>query len=156
MMSSLTPLSTAGTYAEVSPRVRTMVEEILIGSPVARTLGVALDVLAPEHVELVLPFSPGNVTVGKTVHGGVIATLIDIAGAAAAASGADPDTVRGGATSALSIQYVAPAEAAALRAVATVVRRGQRQIATEITVYAEEAEAGTVVAKALMNSVLFG
>ncbi|UZN48482.1 PaaI family thioesterase [Cupriavidus cauae] len=155
MMSSLTPLSATGTYAEVAPRVRAMVEEILIGSPVARTLGVALDVLAPEHVELVLPFSPGNVTVGKTVHGGVIATLIDIAGAAAA-SGADPDKVRGGATSALSIQYVAPAEAAALRAVATVVRRGQRQIATEITVYAEQPEAGTVVAKALMNSVLFG
>ncbi|ESJ21028.1 acyl-CoA thioesterase, partial [Cupriavidus sp. HPC(L)] len=66
------------------------------------------------------------------------------------------DKVRGGATSALSIQYVAPAEAAALRAVATVVRRGQRQIATEITVYAEQPEAGTVVAKALMNSVLFG
>lgn len=156
MMSSLTTLSTADRHAEVAPRIRAMVEEILIGSPVARTLGVELDVLAPELVELVLPFSPANVTVGTTVHGGVIATLIDIAGAAAAASGADPDKVRGGATSALSIQYVAPAEAASLRAVATVVRRGQRQIATEITVYAEEPEAGTVVAKALMNSVLFG
>lgn len=156
MMSSLTTLSTADHHTEVAPRIRAMVEEILIGSPVARALGVALDVLAPEHVELVLPFSQANVTVGQTVHGGVIATLIDIAGAAAAASGADPDKVRGGATSALSIQYVAPAEAASLRAVATVVRRGQRQIATEITVYAEQPEAGTVVAKALMNSVLFG
>ncbi|MBY4946645.1 PaaI family thioesterase [Cupriavidus respiraculi] len=147
--------STADNDSAVPARIREMVEAILIASPVARRQGVVLDTLARDHVELVLPFSPDNVTVRDTVHGGVIATLIDIAGAAAAASGADPATVRGGATSSLSIQYLAPANGIALRAVAIVVRRGQRQVVTDVSVYGEDAEQATVVAKALMSSVLF-
>ncbi len=112
--------------------------------------------LKPEHVELVLPFSPENITVGNMVHGGVIATLIDIAGAAAAASGADPEQVKGGATGSLTIQYLAPANGAGLRAVATVVRRGRRQVVSDVEVYAEERDGGTLVAKALMSSTMFG
>lgn len=151
---SATPATAAADHA-VPARIREMVQTILIGSPVASRQGVVLDTLARDHVELVLPFSPDNITVRDTVHGGVIATLIDIAGAAAAASGADPETVRGGATGSLSIQYLAPANGVALRAVAVVVRRGQRQVVTDVSVYAEDADQGTVVAKALMSSVLF-
>jgi uncharacterized protein (TIGR00369 family) len=102
-----------------------------------------------------MPFLPTNVTHGSIVHGGVIATLIDIAGAAAAASGASADEVKGGATSSLSIQYLAPAQGAALRAVATVVRRGRRQVVTDVAVYAEAPDEGVLVAKALMSSAMF-
>ncbi|CAG2144120.1 PaaI family thioesterase [Cupriavidus numazuensis] len=142
--------------AVTHPRMRQMVEEVLIGSPVARALGVQLDVLKPEHVELVLPFRHENITVGNMVHGGVIATLIDIAGAAASASGADPEHMKGGATNSLTVQYLAPANGTSLRAVATVVRRGRRQVVSEVEVYAEEPDAGTLVAKALMSSTMFG
>ncbi|QEZ46727.1 PaaI family thioesterase [Cupriavidus oxalaticus] len=141
--------------AAVDPRMHAMIDNILLGSPVARALGVRLAGLAPEHIELEMPFLPTNVTHGSTVHGGVIATLIDIAGAAAAASGANADEVKGGATSSLSIQYLAPAQGAALRAVAAVVRRGRRQVATEVSVYAETANEGVLVAKALMSSAMF-
>jgi uncharacterized protein (TIGR00369 family) len=142
--------------AETHPRMRQMVEEVLMGSPVARALGVQLDVLKPEHVELVLPYSPENVTLGNTVHGGVIATLIDIAGAAASASGADPERMKGGATASLTVQYLAPANGTSLRAVASVVRRGRRQVISDVEVYAEESDACTLVAKALMSSTIFG
>lgn len=147
--------SSSHDHRQVPDAIRQTVERILIQSPVARTLGVSLDTLAVDHVELLLPFRSDNVTLGETVHGGVIATLIDIAGAAAAASGADPAGLRGGATASLSIQYLAPANGAGLRAVATVVRRGRRQVVTDVAVYAEAPDEAVLVAKALMSSTLF-
>ena len=95
-----------------------------------------------------------NITVGDIVHGGVIATLIDVAGAAAAFSKVDLDVVKTGATGSLSIQYLAPARAAPLRAVAEVIRRGKRQVATEVSVYAEGDAEAVLVAKALMSTAL--
>ncbi|MGE8368440.1 PaaI family thioesterase [Cupriavidus sp.] len=158
MLSLIPALSSAAIAAAtpcVDPRIRQYVEQVLMGSPVARAIGIVLDVLASGHVELLLPFRAGNVTVGEIVHGGVIATLIDVAGAAAAASGADADSMRGGATSSLNIQYLEAAGGADLRAVATVVRRGRRQVVTEVAVYAERADQAELVAKALMSSALF-
>lgn len=150
------PLSSRAAEALVVPeRMRALIERILMQSPVASHLGIMLDVLDVDHVELVLPFRQDNVTVGDIVHGGVIATLIDIAGAAVAASGADPDEVQGGATSSLTVQYLAPAKGATLRAVASVARRGKRQVVSDIAVYAEGPDAGMLVAKALMSSALF-
>lgn len=148
-------LASSPDAVDVAAPIRAMVDGILIGSPVARALGVSLDVLKVDHVELLLPFRPDNVTHGEIVHGGVIATLIDIAGAAAAASGANADELRGGATSSLSIQYLAPVSGSALRAVAVVVRRGRRQVVSDVSVYAEAPDAGVLVAKALMSSALF-
>lgn len=139
----------------VDPRVAAMVESVLIESPVARTLGIRLDTLSVDRVELVLPFSANNITVGNIVHGGVIATLIDVAGAAAAFSNVDLESVRSGATGALSIQYLAPADGVALRAVAEVIRRGKRQVSLEVSVYAEGTDEAVMVAKALMSSTLF-
>ena len=54
----------------------------------AQRLGIALETLEPDRVVLRMAFRPDNVTVGAIVHGGAIATLVDIAGAAASASGA--------------------------------------------------------------------
>ncbi len=141
--------------ARIDPRIRRMVDDVLMQSPVARALGIGLDAMAVDHVELTLSYHAGNVTHGNTIHGGVIATLIDVAGAAAAASGADADTLRGGATSSLTIQYLAPAQAAPLRAVAVVVRRGRRQVVSDVSVYAEGKDEGVLVAKALMSSAMF-
>ncbi|WP_137927495.1 PaaI family thioesterase [Cupriavidus sp. 2SB] len=143
------------TVQTVDPRAMAMLESVLIGSPVARALGIRFGRVEIDHVELLLPFSMQNITAGDMVHGGVIATLIDVAGAAAAFTNVDQETVKGGATSSLSIQYLAPAKSAALRAVADVVRRGRRQVVTEVAVYAEaENERAALCAKALMSTAL--
>ena len=138
----------------VDPRNAAMLESVLIGSPVARALGIRFDEVEVDHVELLLPFSMQHITVGDMVHGGVIATLIDVAGAAAAFSAVDLDVVKGGATGSLSIQYLAPAKSATLRAVADVVRRGKRQVVTEVSVYAENEGEAVLAAKALMSTAL--
>jgi len=151
-------LPMAESSKSVDPRNAAMIESVLIASPVARTLDIRIDTISADHVEMLLPFSMANITVGDIVHGGVVATLIDVAGAAAAFSAVDLDVVKTGATGSLSIQYLAPARAVTLRAVADVLRRGKRQVATEVSVYAEggaegDAEA-VLVAKALMSTAL--
>lgn len=138
----------------VDDRIRRMVDTVLLGSPVARALGVRLHRLEIDHVELLLPFHADLVTHGDTVHGGVIASLVDICGAAAAGSGADARTLQGGATSSLTLQYLAPARGTDLLAVARVLRRGRKQVSTDISVHAGGRD-GELVAKALMGSVLF-
>lgn len=138
----------------VDSRNAAMLESVLIGSPVARTLGIRFDAVEIDHVELLLPFSMNLITVGDMVHGGVIATLIDVAGAAAAFSDVDLDVVKGGATGSLSIHYLAPAKSATLRAVADVVRRGKRQVVTEVSVFAERGDEAVLAAKALMSTAL--
>jgi uncharacterized protein (TIGR00369 family) len=141
-------------HAAVDPRLVQRISEVLIGSPVARTLGIALLALTRDRAVLGLPFSPGNVTLGDTVHGGVIATLIDAAGVAAAASGADAENLRGSATATLAISYLAPAQGTALRAEAAVVRRGARQVVADVAVLADDTK-GTLIAKALVTVSLF-
>jgi len=139
---------------EVDPRLVQRIEQVLIGSPVARTLGIALVALGCDRAVLALPFSPGNVTLGDTVHGGVIATLIDVASVAAAVSGADAERLRGSATAALAVSYLAPAQGAGLCAEAAVVRRGSRQVVADVTVLTDDA-AAALVAKALVTVSLF-
>ena len=135
----------------VNPALARLIEQVLLGSPLAARLGIALDTLEPERVVLRMPFSPDNVTVGSVVHGGAIATLVDIAGAAASASGAGPDT-RGGATSSLTLSYLAPADGADLAAEARVIQRGRSGTVSDIEV---RDPGGRLVAKALVTSRLF-
>src|SRR3954462_11709598 len=80
-------------------------------SPFAQTLGLTIERLDAERAELRMPFAPGLATVGDTVHGGAIASLIDTAGVTAA-WGDDAAVERiGGATVSLSVDYVAAARA---------------------------------------------
>ena len=70
----------------LSNSARYWIDNVVATSPVAATLGIAIAEAEPDRVLVALPFRPRNVTVGSIVHGGVIATLIDIAGAAASGS----------------------------------------------------------------------
>ena len=137
--------------ADVDPGMAHWITGLLLGSPVARLIGVTLGRIEVDRVVLVLPFKPDNVTLGTIVHGGVIATLVDIAGAAASASGARAADVVGGATGNLTIHYLAPADGCDLEAEAVVVQRSARQTVSDITVRA----GSTVVAKALLTSAIF-
>ena len=132
-------------------RIAEGVQRLLLGSAVSRTLGIELNGLEIDRAALGLPFKPENVTMEDIVHGGVIAALIDVAGIAAALSGASSETLRGSATSALSISYLAPARSVALRAEAVVLRRGRRQVVIDVSV----AAGPLAVAKALVTAALF-
>jgi len=134
----------------IDPALAERIRLVLFGSPVARALGVGLARLSVDRATAVLPFRTQNVTVGDIVHGGVIAALIDIAGVAAALSGAASEGLRGSATSQLSISYLAPAKGVALAAEARVLRRGRRQAVVDV-----EVRAADLVAKALVTVALF-
>lgn len=136
----------------VDDRIAHLVADVLIGSPFARTLGLVLDTLVVDRVVVRLPFGTRIVTVGRIVHGGVLASLIDVSGAAASASGCDPAALGGGATSAMAISYLAPADGVDLAAEAVVVRRSRSQTVSDVTV---RDPAGTIVAKALVTSRIF-
>ena len=134
----------------VHPQTEKLIRDVLIGSPVARALGISLDTVEVDRVVLRLPFSPENVTLGAIVHGGVIATLIDVAGAAASFSGVGPEMR--GATSSLAISYLAAADGTDLVAEARIIQRGRSQTVAEVVVRSAD---GRLVAQALSTNRVF-
>ena len=140
-----------GSEAQVHPRVAALVDEFLIRSPVARFLGIQLESLEVDRVVMRLPFRESNVVLGGVLHGGVIAALIDSAGAAASMSGAG-ESFNGGATSGMSISYLEQVDRSALTAEAVTVRRGRSQNVADVTVRLEN---GKIAAKALVTCRLF-
>jgi uncharacterized protein (TIGR00369 family) len=118
----------------IDPMMAQFVQSILIDGPVAKRLGIQLRSIEPERVVLYLPYDASNITVGSMVHGGVIATLIDIAGAAGSASGADSSKTTRGATTSLVVNYLNAANGVDLEAEATVIKRGRDMTVTEIAV----------------------
>ena len=108
------------------PPRRKVIERFLPSSPFPGKLGLELVELGEDRAELRLPFDPANATMGDVVHGGAIATLIDTAGMAAAWSDEEAPRSLGGATSTISVDYLAPASGTDLTAVATVARRAKR------------------------------
>jgi uncharacterized protein (TIGR00369 family) len=129
---------------------RDLIAERLLGSPVAQHLGLLLETVESGSARLTLPFSVANVTVGSIVHGGVIATLADVTAVAAAVTAA-PFLPTGGATSSLSISYLAPADGDALVATARVVRAGSRQHVVRVEI---QNDRGDPVAEALVTVML--
>jgi uncharacterized protein (TIGR00369 family) len=107
-----------------------------------------LESLAPDTATLVLPFTEPLVTIGATVHGGAIASLIDTTAMVAAwSSDAVPETPRGS-TASMTVAYLAPATAEDLRAVGTVLRRGRRLVYLDVEV---RGASGTLVAQGLVT-----
>jgi len=99
-------------------------------------------------VMLRLPFRDDLTNDGTYYHGGVIASVMDTAGAAAAWSNHDFDKGARASTVAMSIQYVGAAKRSDLLCYARAIRRGKELTFTEIT--ATDAD-GVVVAHALQT-----
>lgn len=136
----------------IDPAILARAEATLIGSPVARHFGIRLVMMAQDTVLLALPFALSNVTVTDVVHGGVIATLADIAAVCAAITRADTATLSGGATSSMAISYLRSAHGANLEARAQVLHATKRQIFCRVTIRGAEAES---IAEALVTVALF-
>jgi uncharacterized protein (TIGR00369 family) len=122
-----------------------LMRELVPRSPFAVHLGIELAELDDGRAVLRLPFRQEVVTLGSTVHGGAIATLVDTAAMAAAWAGAEvPDPPRGS-TVALTVDYLAPADGCGIEAVATVVRRGRRLTTVRVDAHADNTHVATAL-----------
>jgi uncharacterized protein (TIGR00369 family) len=126
-----------------------IVHGAIAGSPFASKLGVEALEVAVDRVRMRLPWKPDHVTIADMVHGGAIASLVDIA--ATGAAWATPDQAPGsrGTTIGFSISYLSAARACDLLAEARVVQRGRSIVVIEVDVHG--GNAGTHVARALVT-----
>ncbi len=117
-------------------------------SPFVGHLGIRLDEMRPDEALLTLPYVPAIATAGSMVHGGAIATLIDVAGMVAAWSGIEaPENLRGS-TVGLTVSYLAPALGEDLHARARTLRRGRSLAYVDVEV---SGAASGLVAKGLVT-----
>ena len=125
-----------------------MVHDIMLKGPFLTGLGVVFERYDPDEVTIRLPFREDLTNDGTYFHGGVIASVIDTAGAAAAWSNHDFDKGSRASTVAMSIQYVGAAKQSDLICHARTVRRGKELTFNDITATDNE---GRTVAHALQT-----
>ena len=125
-----------------------IVHDAIAGSPYGRKLGIACEDAAPDRVRMRLPWTLDHVTIRDLVHGGAIASLVDVA--ATAACWATPDLAPGarGTTIGFSISYLNAGRAQDLVAEARIVQRGRSVVIAEVDVHGADA---THVARALVT-----
>lgn len=123
-----------------------IIREFVPASPFAAHLGLVVQDLSEDTAHLVLPDRAELATMGTTVHGGAIATLLDTAAMAAAWSTPTPPESLRGSTATLTISYLAPATGE-VEGHARVLRRGR----SLVTVDAEATCGGEQVARALVT-----
>jgi uncharacterized protein (TIGR00369 family) len=114
--------------------MRGLVEKAIVLSPYGRLLGVELASVEADRVAVRLPYRTDVTTLGDLVHGGAIASLVDVA--ATAACWASPDVAPGtrGTTIGFSIHYLAAARSQDLVATASVIQRGGSICVVEVDV----------------------
>ena len=129
-------------------RRRKAVADLMPETPFLKGLGIVFDRYDPDEVTIRLPFREDLTNDGTYYHGGVVASVIDTAGAAAAWSNHDFTKGARASTIAMSVQYVGACKKSDLLCHARTVRRGKELTFTEIT--ATDA-AGAVVAHAVQT-----
>ena len=129
-------------------RLRAAVPDTMLATPYLSSLGLTFESYEPDEVTMRLPFRADLTNDGVYYHGGVIAAVMDTAGAAAAWSNHDFTKGTRASTVAMSVQYVGAAKKSDLVCHARAVRRGRELIFTEIRAMDS---AGSVVATALQT-----
>jgi uncharacterized protein (TIGR00369 family) len=126
---------------EFGPEARAFMQSHIDDHGFLAWLGVRVETLDPGHLVMRIPFDdvrtnpaiPGRIEEGRTVHGGVAATLIDTAGGLAVRSSLSDPIATGVATIDLNVSYLRPATGD-LMATADVVRTGRTIGVAEVTV----------------------
>ena len=108
--------------------------ERFVSSPYARFVGIELDGIEAGKVRLRLPARDDTSNRGGTLHGGVTASLLDVAGMVAARSVAGDAADAGTSTIDLAIHYLAPAARETVLVEGIVTRRGREIVFVEATV----------------------
>ena len=129
-------------------RRRKAVAEFMPKTPFLGWLGITFDRYEPDDVTLRLPFREDLTNDGTYYHGGVVASVIDTAGAAAAWSNHDFTKGSRASTVSMSVQYVGACKKSDLLCHARAIKRGKELTFTEIT--ATDAD-GAVVAHAVQT-----
>jgi uncharacterized protein (TIGR00369 family) len=127
---------------------RAAVAKLMPSTPFLAGLGVVFERYEPDDVTLRLPFREDLTNDGTYYHGGVIASALDTAGAAAAWSNHDFDKGARASTISMSVQYVGACKRSDLVCHARTVRRGKELTFTEITA---TDDTGAVVAHAVQT-----
>lgn len=127
---------------------RQAVRDLMTTTPFLAGLGIVIERYEPDDVTIRLPFRADLTNDGTYFHGGVIASVMDTAGAAAAWSNHDFEKGMRASTVAMSIQYTGAAKCCDLLCHARTTRRRKELTFTEIT--ATDAD-GNVVAHAVQT-----
>ncbi len=130
--------------------MESLVRECIVEGPLGKLLGMSVEALEPERVAVRMPFRPEITTHGDMVHGGAIASLIDVAATASVWYGADPDKVRRGTTVGFTVNYLAAGRGTDLIADARVINRGNSLCVCEVKVRGAGEDAA-LVATALLT-----
>jgi uncharacterized protein (TIGR00369 family) len=132
---------------------RRAIPELMPATPFMGWLGITFERYDHDHVTLRLPFRADLTNDGTYYHGGVIASVMDTAGAAAAWSNHDFDKGARASTVSMSIQYVGACKQSDLVCHARTVKRGRELVFTEIDATDTD---GRVVAHAVQTYRLGG
>lgn len=133
---------------EQQQRHRQALRDVMTKTPFMGWLGIAFERYEPDDVIIRLPFRDDLTNDGIYFHGGVIASVLDTAGGAAAWSNHDFNKGTRASTVGMTVQYVGAAKRSDLRCHARTVRRRKELIFTEIS--ATDAD-GEVVAHAVQT-----
>ncbi|MBL4864410.1 MAG: PaaI family thioesterase [Rhodobiaceae bacterium] len=96
----------------------------IVLSPYGRHLGMDPILIEVDHVVVAMPFKNDLTTLGDVVHGGAIASLVDVAATGAFWALEEQPTNPRGTTIGFSINYLDAGRAQTLTADAKVMRRG--------------------------------
>jgi uncharacterized protein (TIGR00369 family) len=127
---------------ERNQRSRAAVAELMPKTPFIGFLGIVFDRYEPDDVVLRLPFREDLTNDGVVYHGGVVASVIDTAGAAAAWSNHDFANGSKASTVSMTVNYVGACRSSDLICTARTVRRARELIFLEIE--ATDADGRTV------------
>ena len=134
-------------------QVRNLVEGFILGSPYGRLLGMVGEAVEPDRVRVRLPYREDVTTIGDTVHGGAIASLVDVAATAACWASPNVDAGARGTTIGFAINYLNAGRGQDLVATAEVIQRGRAISVCDVHVRGVD---GTLVARATVTYKLKG
>jgi uncharacterized protein (TIGR00369 family) len=109
-------------------------------NPFHKYLGLTLVEVRPDHVRLRLVKTETTPTgIAGSVNGGVVATMVDMAGVAAVFSNLNEGTVPAG-TADLNVTYLRQAQGAWVDAKAEVIKRGKQLCTVEVSIVNEDGQ----------------
>ena len=133
---------------EENESFRKSVPEFMMKTPYLSTFPLEITKYENDDIELRLKFRENFTNDGTVYHGGVIATVVDTAGALAAWSNHDFNKGAKASTVSIALQYIAAAKKSDLIVKAFAKKRGKELIFVEIDAYDENSN---LVAHALQT-----
>lgn len=115
-------------------QARSVVEGFIVGSPYGTLLGIVSEAIETDRVRLRLPYREAVTTIGDMVHGGAIASLVDVAATAACWASPTVDPTARGTTIGFSINYLNAGRGQDLIATAEVIQRGKAIVVCSVSV----------------------